>query len=300
MGYTLQIQTVLYNNSKEALEKSFMSFDRAVEINQLSCKDIESAVLVYGDASEQPLYSKTEIDEINIQLRNIRIEYMFFDENTGTSRGHNKMLQKCKSDFIFIINPDIIVIPRIFERLFMPFKDSEKNAGIAEARQTPVEHPKLYDKVSQETSWASGACSLIPTSVFREIGGYDESTFYMYCDDVDCSWRVRLTGRKVYYCPDAVVFHAKRLLGAGNLQPSSFEKTCSAEANILMAYKWSNEKRADKLVDIYSKSGDRDYLLAVENYMKRKEKGELPKQVDREHRVAKFIDGNYSKHRFLL
>src|SRR5262249_34899484 len=79
--------------------------------------------------------------------------------------------------------------------------------GICEARQSPREHPKLSDAVTGETSWCSGAASLIRRRAFEEVNGFDEQLFFMYCEDVDLSWKLWLKGWKCVYVREAVVQH---------------------------------------------------------------------------------------------
>ena len=121
----------------------------------------------------------------------------------------------------------------------------------------------------------------------------------MYCDDVDISWRVRLAGKKIYYCPDCPVYHAKRLSATANWVPTEAELYYSKEAALLMAYKWSNEKRFHKLYKMFV-HGDEYCQRVIAHFEEMKEKGELPAQLDREGRVAKFVGDNYTEHRFVF
>lgn len=298
---TLQIQTVLYHNEKESLNKSLNSIGNAIKINRNSSKELGDVTVFYGDASKEPLYTLEEVDAINKEFEGLfTLKYLFFDENTGTSKGHNKMGLTSESDFTMVMNPDIIICPRFFTYIFRPFQDESLNAGISEGRQTPIEHPKEYDEVSFETEWATGACMLMPTAMYKAVGGFDEKSFFMYCDDVDISWRVRLTGKKIYYCPDAVVFHAKTLSSTGAWKPTEAEIYYSAEAAILMAHKWSNDKRVQKLVKVFYDSGDPILRKAAEHFKQLKRSGELCEQLDQKHKVARFVGDNFTEHRFLL
>ena len=47
---------------------------------------------------------------------------------------------------------------------------------------------------------------MIPRSVHNIIGGFDDR-FFMYCEDVDISWRARAAGFGVKTCPRAIYFH---------------------------------------------------------------------------------------------
>jgi len=53
---------------------------------------------------------------------------------------------------------------------------------------------------------ASGGATLYKTSLFKEIGLFDES-FFAYYEDVDVSFRAQLAGHKVYYTKEAVAYH---------------------------------------------------------------------------------------------
>lgn len=53
---------------------------------------------------------------------------------------------------------------------------------------------------------ATGGATLYKTSLFKEIGLFDES-FFAYYEDVDVSFRAQLAGHKIYYTNDAIAFH---------------------------------------------------------------------------------------------
>src|SRR3954452_24361051 len=50
--------------------------------------------------------------------------------------------------------------------------------------------------VPSEVAFASGACLVIPRASYLAMGGFPEH-FFMYCEDVDLSLRVRLRGQAV-------------------------------------------------------------------------------------------------------
>jgi GT2 family glycosyltransferase len=53
---------------------------------------------------------------------------------------------------------------------------------------------------------ATGGATLYKTSLFKQIGLFDES-FFAYYEDVDVSFRAQLAGHKIYYDKDAVAYH---------------------------------------------------------------------------------------------
>jgi GT2 family glycosyltransferase len=126
--------------------------------------------------------------------------------NNGFARGMNLLSRQGKSEFIFVLNPDTELEAGCLEKLARRM-DTDNRIAVCEARQTPREHPKAFDPVSGETTWCSGAAALIRRTAFDEIGGFDERLFFMYCEDVDLSWKLWLRGWKCIYVRDAVVRH---------------------------------------------------------------------------------------------
>jgi O-antigen biosynthesis protein len=61
-------------------------------------------------------------------------------------------------------------------------------------------------RIVRDVSAVTGACQMVPTSVFDEVGGYDEGLPVAY-NDVDFCLRVRATGRLVVYTPHAELCH---------------------------------------------------------------------------------------------
>ena len=300
MAISIQVQSVIYHNEKDSLLRAYDSLANAVRVNREKGNQEIEVVVHYGDASAKPVYSDAEIETLKANYASyFAFRYTFFNENTGTSKGHNRLGLDCSADYIVVMNPDVIVCPRFFEKMLAPFYDTQKSAGIVEARQTPIEHAKEYDRVTLETEWATGACFMIPATLYRQIGGFDEKTLFMYCDDVDISWRVRLTGKKIYYRPDCVVYHAKRLSATGTWVPTEAELYYSKEAALLMAYKWSNKERFHMLYDLYS-NGDEYGKRVIARFEKLKEENSLPEQLDAEGKVATFLGENYTEHRFFL
>jgi GT2 family glycosyltransferase len=53
---------------------------------------------------------------------------------------------------------------------------------------------------------ATGGATLYRTSLFKEIGLFDES-FFAYYEDVDISFRAQLAGHKIYYTKEAIAYH---------------------------------------------------------------------------------------------
>lgn len=123
----------------------------------------------------------------------------------GFGEGHNFLFERVQpSDCFTIVNPDSTPLPGCLDNLYSTYERT--SAGIVEASQWPRPHPKEFDLVTGDTPWASGAFSLIDSAGFAEIGGFDP-VYFLYGEDVDLSWRVWLSGRRVVHEPLALCGH---------------------------------------------------------------------------------------------
>lgn len=57
-----------------------------------------------------------------------------------------------------------------------------------------------------DVSFLSGCCMLLPAHVVRTVGGFRED-FFMYCEDVELSLRLRRAGYRLCYQPAARMLH---------------------------------------------------------------------------------------------
>jgi hypothetical protein len=122
--------------------------------------------------------------------------------------------------------------------------------------------------------------------------------FFLYCADVDFSWRTRLAGRRVIYEPTACVFHDKRLDRDGQVQAGDAEVYYSAEAALMMAWKCSRPDLVDRGSEGLLTTGSPAHTRAVETFRQRQAVGRLPKQLDLQGNVAQFVGYAYAPHRF--
>ena len=153
---------------------------------------------------------------------------------------------------------------------------SDPTVGFVEAKQLPIEHPKQYSGTTGFTSWATTAFAMTPRDLFLELDGFDAQTFFMYCDDVDYSWRVREAGKQVVFQPAAVVFHDKYLDNDGRWMPTSAEVRFSSDEA-------SPEEKA-----------------AAAEFRRRERHGTLVEPRDPQHKIGTFAKGRYAEHRYSL
>ncbi len=295
---SLRVHSILYQNELSGVGQSIVHLNRAAEL-AIFAGAFSSVELLYGDCSPEPALGAEALEGLRQQSPGLRsIGHRFFAANLGSAAGHNRLLEDLATDCVLIMNPDVMLAPDALIQLAQPL--GLHRTGMVEARQLPVEHPKDYDVRTGETGWATTACALIPRGVMAELQGFDSNSFFLYCDDVDFSWRARLAGYRVLFQPSAVVFHDKRLGSDARWAPSNAEKYYSGEAALMLAHKFSRPEIVSKLLGTFSSSGIDHLERAVRTFLERREAGTLAEPIDREHKVGLFVDGFYAAHRFGL
>lgn len=149
------------------------------------------------------------------------------DENVGFAAGANAGVAEASGDLVVLLNPDAAVQPGWGQAIREPWGGRfaawmglvllESGTGINtsggvihfagfgwagqidESRDAAPTSPR-------EVGFVSGACLALPRVTWYEIGGFAEH-FFMYCEDVDLSLRLRLRGGLLGVIPQAVVLH---------------------------------------------------------------------------------------------
>jgi hypothetical protein len=204
-----------YYDTKECIESLI-----AVKQPQLS-------ILVVDNASTDESVKKLKIEYPDLS-------FLELPENIGISGGYNAGIEYALSenaDFIVVTNNDIVFLEDTIDKL-KKFALSKNNVGIVvpktinyynhellagvggKWRKFPpsvkmigwnVPYTKKYNKVIN-LEYAISSCYLITKDLVNQIGYYDTGYFF-YNDDWDYSIRARNAGYKIYYSPDALVYH---------------------------------------------------------------------------------------------
>ena len=166
-------------------------------------------------------------------------------DNKGFSKANNQAIRISKADYVLLLNPDTLVEEDTFKKC-IDFMDAHPNAGglgvtmvdgkgqfLAESKRglpTPmVAFYKIFglsnlfpksktfgqyhlghldkDK-THKIDILAGAFMMMRNSVLEKVGLLDED-FFMYGEDIDLSWRIKLAGYDNYYFPDTRIIHYK-------------------------------------------------------------------------------------------
>lgn len=142
-------------------------------------------------------------------------------DNLGFGAGHDRAIQAGKSPYCLVTNLDLEFEPdAIVNAMRMALSDADSTVACWEFRQVPYEHPKYYDPVTLECNWSSHACILLRRAAYEQVGGY-EPRIFMYCEDVELSYRFRSYGYALKYVPKAVVHHYT-YESAGQVKPVQY------------------------------------------------------------------------------
>jgi GT2 family glycosyltransferase len=145
-------------------------------------------------------------------------------ENIGYAAACNRAASEARGDWLFFLNPDAQADPQCLTALLaaadaragvvgaqvlMP--DGRTNAGDNPMHLTGIAWAGRFGEPREHgpprrVGAVSGAAMLTRASAYRELGGLCER-FFMYYDDTDLCWRLRLAGWEVVFCPDAIVWH---------------------------------------------------------------------------------------------
>ncbi len=158
------------------------------------------------------------------------LRYLRNPENLGFLRTANRGATQARGHYLLFLNNDTQVLPGWLDRLVEVFTTHPdtgivgakliypsghlQEAGAALRRDGTVDLIGLNDdpakpqyNIMREVDHCSGACLLIETALFRDLGGFDEIYAPAYFEDCDLSLRVRERGRKIIYQPAAEAIH---------------------------------------------------------------------------------------------
>lgn len=225
-------------------------------LNSLERSEIEGiklTVTVVDNASEKHFsVGKKTFDNFSFKI--IRNEV-----NSGFSGGHNTAIRSVHEenvDYFIVLNNDTvvnkdlikvlvatieknpiagIVSPKIYFAKGSEFhKDrySEKETGkvlwyaggiidwenVYESHRGVDEVDKGQYKTTEETDFATGCCMIIRKDVLSKIGFFDER-YFLYKEDVDFNVRAKRAGYKIFYEPDAVLWHKNAESTGGSGSP---------------------------------------------------------------------------------
>ena len=154
-----------------------------------------------------------------------QVEIRRNSEPKGFGANHNRALQGAQETLICVLNPDVSLAG---EDPFRELKDvalqslggcaypeqvdaSGKLEDFERALPTPraLWSRRVLRRTEKRTDWVNAACLVLPRAVWDALGGFD-TRYFMYCEDVDFSIRLRLAGVPLRRVPVRVIHTGQR------------------------------------------------------------------------------------------
>jgi GT2 family glycosyltransferase len=149
-------------------------------------------------------------------------------KNLGFAGGCNLGAQHADSDVLVFLNPDTVIGEDAVSALARTLED--QSVGIAMPRLRLLDRPELLNSAGceihisglawsggfglpaasvgelREITYANGSALAIGAELFREVGGFTDE-FFIYHEDLELGWKVRMSGLRIVMTPEADVFH---------------------------------------------------------------------------------------------
>ena len=293
----LSVVSVLYRASTAEVRRLVRSVEHAGR-TAVAAGSVTHVRLVLGDCGSPDLDIRDLVDTLAVEHSSFT--YRDFGANLGHSGGCNALVADLgdlpDDEGLVFLNPD--AVPEALALSHLAKSLSADGVGIVDARQIPLEHPKAFDPVTGQQSWASGACLGLRAGVFRSVGGFDASQFWSYCNDVDLSWRVRLSGLAAIHVPEAVVFHDKRIDPRGRVVATESQDYFSTLGRLVLADRYGRPDIGRRTARWVATHGSASHRAALDEYTARRRRGLLPPVLPGAESVANFVGGEYAPHRF--
>jgi len=192
------------------------------------------------------MLQKAQSSKSKVQNQNLKLKSIFNKENTGFGRANNQGVKAAKSDYILLLNSDIVVLEDAINKIYKFYKQNEREINFLGAKllnndmglqpsvapfySLPVVFAALFLRGDywgltrsspnevKKVDWVSGACILTKKLCFNKIKGFDEKVF-MYMDEVDLLYRARQKNMTTYFYPEARFIHLGSASSGGRSFP---------------------------------------------------------------------------------
>lgn len=193
-----------------------------------------------------------------------QVKILDLKQNYGFARGYNEALKQIDADYFVILNSDVEVTagwldepirlmgndssiaavqPKILSyNQKTHFEYAGAAGGFIDRFGYPFCRGRIFDEVEEDHGqyddqtdifWATGACTIIRSKLFHEVGGFD-ADFWAHMEEIDLCWRLQNNGYRIVYTPGSKVYH----VGGGSLPYDSPKKLyLNFRNNLYLLYK---------------------------------------------------------------
>ncbi|MEM2939144.1 MAG: glycosyltransferase family 2 protein, partial [Candidatus Bathyarchaeia archaeon] len=240
-----------------------------IVINFKGTRQLEKC-LRYLERTKYPKYEVIVVDCLTDGIKSWlketfpKVNLIHYEYDIGASASHNvsERFLDPESKYLVFLDNDAYVTEEWLTGL-VKFMESDEKIGAAQAKivlakeATILDHVGLaidalgtwhtlrgiradsFRKILEVFAVSSAGC-IVRRSVFREAGGFDPD-YFIYDDDTDFSFRVRLLGYNIFLVPSAVILHdgePTRFLSPKKLYHSVKNRMCTMLKNYEMKNLW--------------------------------------------------------------
>jgi len=208
-----------------------------------------------GSTDASPELLRTEFPSANI---------VELKQNYGFADGYNRALAQIDADYFVLLNSDVEVSENWLEPMYRALSEDPlagacgpkilswhnrklfEHAGAAGGFLDKYGYPFCRGRIfnvlendkgqfddNMDILWASGACLMIRSDLYRRAGGLDPF-FFAHMEEIDLCWRIKSMGYRVKFCYESIIYH----VGGATLPNDDHKKTyLNFRNNIILLYK---------------------------------------------------------------
>lgn len=134
----------------------------------------------------------------------------------GFGANHNRALAHAQEPYLCVLNPDVELLgSNPFDALVQSaaqpgvgcaYPEQVDTSGKVQDSERALPTPaalwrrRVLRQQEARVDWVNAACLVLPRPVWQALGGFDER-YFMYCEDVDLSLRLRQAGFALVRAP---------------------------------------------------------------------------------------------------
>ena len=170
-----------------------------------------------------------------------KIKIIEHDQHIGITVAQNEAIRLAKGKYIFSFNNDTVSDSHLLEEL-VKTAESDPSVGICGCKTVSYQGHHLLNAgvpldifgypYGHGKPFYADAATFIRKDVFDKVGGFDER-FYIYREDIDLYWRVRLYGYKIKIVETAWFHHDSSCVLEKNTYATTDRKRFLSEAHTL-------------------------------------------------------------------
>ncbi len=126
-------------------------------------------------------------------------------ENFGYGKANNIGLNKVKTKYALILNPDTELFPDTLDR-FIKLANEKNDFSIIGPGIVETKKNLISDEKVRAVNAVKGYAMFLNLSEFKDIGFFDEN-FFFFLEEIDLCKRLTKKNKKIYLSPNIKVYH---------------------------------------------------------------------------------------------